>query len=265
MKMKRFLALLPIIALMTAMLCGSVSAADERIIIDDAADKMTDSEEAEVYSACLTLADLTGWNVAVITVSDAEGKDFGEYATDYYDSHYEYGSDGVLISVDYDNRAFDFSPSGYPESFYHDYRIDLILDEAFVYDIDNQCSQAVVAALNETGFIYSYPSSSEEDYASSNSDSVSINLGGIFSGLIFSVIAFFIAIGTIKKAYKNKATVSAAAYVNRNENGFKLTHSDDVFIREYTTSVKLQSSSSGGRSGGSRHSSGGGRGGGRRF
>lgn len=263
MRIKKFLVLLPIVALMTAALCGTVYA-DSSIIIDDAADKMTESEEDLVYSTCQELSELTGWNVAVITVSDAGGKDFGEYATDYYDSNFDYGSDGVLISVDYDNRAFDFSPSGYPEIFYHDYRIDLILDEAFEYDIDAQCADAVIAALNEVEYIYNYPSLSEEDYASSSVNSGAVNIAAIFVAFILAVVGFLITILVIKKSYKNKGVPSASIYVNRSQDGFKLTRSDDVFVREYTTSVKLESSS-GGRSGSSHHSSGGGRGGGRHF
>ena len=74
------------------------------------------------------------------------------------------------------------------------------------------------------------------------------------AGALTSVIVMF----SVTRGYKKKTPISASHYIDRNRT--RMIRQEDRFVREYTTSVRIQSSSGGGRSGGGGggHRSGGG-------
>ena len=83
------------------------------------------------------------------------------------------------------------------------------------------------------------------------------HIGMLFIGLIIGVIVAVVIFTNTKRSYSKKAPISAAQYIDKNRKN--IVGSEDRFIREYTTSHRIDtSSSSGGRSGGGGHSGGGG-------
>lgn len=231
----------------------------------DYADVLTDTEEQNFLTYADSFYANTGWYAAFVTTDDTEYKTSMEYADDTYDELFGINTDGVLFLIDFDSRNYYISTSGEAILAIDDYDVERILDAAESYMSSQNYSGAGVAAFQKVeSLCYSY-----RDGGSYDSDTVSfsIDIVAVLVAFVLAAVAFVLVIVGVLNAYKNKTAPTADVYA-KGSDGFVLHQSTDTFIREYTTSVKIESSSGGSHSGGSSHrSSGGGShgGGGRGF
>lgn len=95
--------------------------------VDDAADLLTDSEEAALQTDLDALAEQYDIALYVATADDTGGKSSQAYADDAYDAKAP-GRDGALLLIDMDNRLATISTSGRMIDILDDSRIDRTLD-----------------------------------------------------------------------------------------------------------------------------------------
>ncbi|MBR6616661.1 MAG: hypothetical protein IKL00_02155 [Oscillospiraceae bacterium] len=256
------------------------------------------------YDYCLALlqdaADKTGMNVGLVLGAQVRSEyTIRSLADSSYDTMFGKNTDGLLY---YMNLSGAYSPydyistSGLGQFYYTNSekvdRINAIFDRVFPY-LTPAGSEDVPGAVEMLAqeIVYYYEEGvpdryyvyddvyeqymyledgkivmsstlplSHVDLSAIIAKLVMLAFFGIGAGLIVAVIVFF----CVKSHYKFKVSLSPTAYINRKNLVIHRQH--DNFIRTYTTRVKIESSSGGGRSGGSRgggRSSGGHGGGGR--
>lgn len=257
------------------------------------------------YDYCLDLlqeaADKTGMNVGLVLGAQERSEyTIQSLADSSYDTMFGKNTDGLLYYMDLSGAysPYDYiSTSGLGQFYYTNSekvdRINAIFDRVFPY-LTPAGSEDVPGAVETFAqeIVYYYEEGIPNRYyvyddvydkymyvedgeivMSSTLPMSRVDLSeiigklvmlafiGIGVGLIVAVIVFF----AVKAHYKFKVSLSPTAYINRKN--LVIHRQYDNFIRTYTTRVKIESSSGGGRSGGSRggggRSSGGHGGGGR--
>lgn len=220
--------------------------------LEDNQDALTDRQEQELLELLDNTARSIRANVGVILAdADMDGLSEHTYTKDFHNRCFGEYSDSIVLmlvqtgsgKVDQiycTDRAYDM---------YHP-RIDSIFDAVY-NGLDSSGGDNYYAATTK---FCSYLESHD-----SVPMSIHINLGHII-GVIIALIIAVIVTGTEAAKYKKRAPVSARTYMDSSMTHF--TERTDDFVREYTTSHRVSSSSGSHRSGGGGHRSGGG--GGRR-
>lgn len=234
--------------------------------IDDRAGLYSQSEIEALEARQEEVAELTGWNIAVITTDTGFGLD-GVNACDYAEQKYDelFGADSssvvYLIDLDYRWIAMDgdvlnyFNTSRFDkmmdkcEDCYQDYE-DVENLETFYYYLEYYYEQGTVEVDPNIG-------AKGDDFEGSivwefHSSDYDFNFAVIF---VAGGIAAAIGIAIVFSRYKFHYSPSANCYLNRNT--INMYRREDRFIREYTTRTRINSSSGGGSHGGSSHRSGG--------
>ena len=239
--------------------------AEGQCVFDDAG--VLDAQEAALLEVDLASVNSdTGWNVAVITTNDAQGKSAQAYADDFYDALYGINTDGVVYLIDFDNRENAVSTSGEAINYLTDSRIESILDEttpplgkgnyaeamqAFVQEITYYYGQGIPEGqyqydsdTGETSYYhndsspaetkYSYPSPSPGYEAETK-----MPMGQLVGiGVLLGGITAIIAIAVILHRYKFHSIPGAVNYMNRSETVFQ--EQTDTFMRQYVNRVRIR-------------------------
>ena len=254
--------------IMPAADCLAISAG-----INDMAGIYTDPQLAELEQRQKEVADLTGWNIAVITTDTGfgtDGVDACDYAEQYYDDTFGADSSSVVYLIDLDYRwiAMDGNVLDYFDS----KRFNAMMDDCercYMNFEDVKNLNTFYDSLEKyylAGTVTRDPSvgplgdafETAVTYDSINWEKLAIFLltGLLVSAIVISIIVY---------RYKTHTAPSANTYLEHSSVDMYIK--SDVFSFEDTTRVRIRSSSSGGshhsgshRSGGRSHG-GGGRGG----
>lgn len=228
--------------------------------ISDYDNCLSDSDEEDLLQIMQVTADKIECNVGVVISADLGGKDEVEYTDDFADDSFGYGSDNVVMLLCNDHIHYDWISAYGRGTDLFGGRTDDIFD--YVYDgLDSygyrEAVEGFCKALERYGankgndFYYDYDDDYEYHYDEEDFENFVVVW---IIPIIFALITTCIVTSGITKGYTRKAPVSARVYLNSARKKF-ITRSD-VFVNEYTTSVKISSSSSGG---GGRRGGGGGR------
>lgn len=258
----RFAAALVVVIILIAPFFTFSASADVPVgcrgALSDLDECLTASEEEKLLGIMNETAQKINCNVGIVITRDLNGMSASGYAKNFGDTNFGSGSSYAVFMFlnTHDNPAY--SGSSYEDKLElngrgHDYynsKANAIFNK--VYD-----------GLDSAGF---YSAGREfcralELYAGSGggngldffSDNFSLFFGGSFIGLIFAVIITIAVVNSVVRGYKKRVPISASNYIDRSRT--RITRQVDQFVREYTTSVNI-SSSSGGHGGG--HSSHGG-------
>ena len=244
---------------------GGETERDFKVNLVDEDNCLTEAEEELLLATMQIAANKTQCNVGVVITADLNGKSESQYADDFADDSFGYGSNNVVLLLCNDHIHTDWiSAYGRGTNLFGS-RIDDIFDR--VYDgvdssgykkaIDNFCS-ALISYGADAGddFYYDY----EDDYVYHEKEGVGESIFNyIFSWRgIATVIALIIAITNTRaqvRKYSKKAPVSAKHYMESDRTNIYARK--DNFVREYTTSHRISSSSGGGGGGGHRGGGGG--------
>lgn len=232
-------------------------------VYDDAG-MFYETELTSIQMELNDLAELTGWDVAVVTADDTEGKSSVVYADDYYDSM-GCGDDGVLYLLDMDNRQIYISTAGKAAEYLTDSRIDSILDNAAEYASQGRYAQAMSEQISMTA-----------DYFNAgipvDKEAVTMRITVIAAGAIIGVIMAVMGVMSVIKSYGYKEV--GYVYEYGSKSNVNLTVNSDKLVNSFvTTRIRPRpknNNRSGGRSrgGSTMHRSSSGRmhgGGGRKF
>ncbi|MBQ8725360.1 MAG: TPM domain-containing protein [Oscillospiraceae bacterium] len=268
----------------------------ESVLVDDA-DMLTDEEEAELTKAIRETAEYIDMNILIFVSGTTIYTESGtmDFAEQLCIDAYGYDADSIVLYMDLSGHddpsysPYDFIYTRNRARFYYSGytdlsdggRIQTIFDEMNYYL--PRCNEDVYSAAevfldnlnyfydkgpdNSVRFFY-VPDTGKYVTIESNGtlvhmDSKPINWGkaimiGALIGLIAAVIMFF----GVKSHYKFKSRPSSLQYIPFDQ--VQYGPQSDVFIRQYQTRTKIESSSGGSSGGGGGSRSGGGGGGNRR-
>ena len=205
------------------------------------------TEATELENEVQSLTELTGWDAAVVTTFDAEGKAAVDYADDYYDQM-GYGDNGILYLIDMDNRELYISTTGEASSYINDERINIMLNASVSYASQGSYYQAVSTQITMTGDYYTAGIPADHNNIASKASA-------IIAGIIIGAIAAAMAVVYVVRSYKFKE--SGYTYDYGSKSVVELTVNSDRLINSFvTTRIRPRQKpptggSSGGRSGGS--------------
>ncbi len=226
---------------------------------------LTASQESEILELMQKTADKIECNVGIAIVSDLHGMSDVKYADTFGDVQFGSGSSFIVLMLlnTHNNPKYRYyedriSTSGLGRDYYDD-SVNKIFNK--MYDgLDSKgfsgaCSSFCSALRSyRSGGGYSFGGTLHIDFA--------LIVAMLIGGIVMSVII----VSLCQKGYKKKTPLSAAHYIDKNRT--RINRQVDQFVREYTTSVHLSSSSGGGHGGhgggGGSHRSGGHGGGGGR-
>lgn len=254
-------------------LCPWPQASSQRIF--DEAGLLTSTEISTLEEEITKLTGDLGLDLVVVTTDDTHGKSSRQYADDYYDQGgFGTGADksGVLFLIDMDNRQAYLSTCGAGIDYFTDSRIDRALDritprlsdQDYIGAVDEfleATQEYIQAGIPENGYRYD----EETGKVTRRFSAPSWKQMLLFAGI--AVVIGLIAAGSV--AVKYKVRYQDNSYPYRENSRLQLTNQQDIFIRRYVTSHRIQNDSSGrGGGGSSTHTSSGGHthgGGGRGF
>lgn len=281
-KLRNFIAVLfAALTLMTLTLTASASAYS--ISLDDLDECLTDMEENALRSKLRETAEKIGCNVGVCITADLEGRSDISFSDYYADQTFGYHTDTVVLILlnrhgKYSGYKDQISTGGKAVEMYSTSCIENhIFPRIYsgLYDtsatsigtpISNaydgyssaQFYQAIVQYCNAL-VDFSNPATA---FWATIGDFFASNGLTIFVASIIAIIFSLIVSNSTKNGYSKKKPISAANYVDRRKT--RVIRQADLFVREYTTSYRVSSSSGGrGGGGGGGHSGGHGGGGGR--
>lgn len=267
-KIISFAVLLLAFLMIPAAKCLAVSAG-----IDDRAGIYTDSEITELEQRQKEVADLTGWNIAVITTDTGfgtNGVDACDFAEQYYNDTFGADSSSVVYLIDLDYRWI--AMDGNVLDHFDSKRFNTMMDaceRCYMNYEDVKNLNTFYDSLEKyylAGTVERDPSVGPLGDAfetSVTNDGISIRKLSVF--LLAGLLVSAIVICTIVYRYNTHTTPSANTYLEHGS--VDMYKKSDIFSYECTTRTPIRSSSSGGshhsgshRSGGRNHG-GGGRGG----
>ena len=227
-----------------------------KVHIEDEWSALSEEDMNAIIADATEFSEITGYNVGFVISYDIGTKNEVEYGDDIYDDVFRINTDGVLFLINNDTLYDYIGTSGEAILMFDDNRLDITLDNVYDPTVDGNYVLAF-DIFTDTLLDYYYrgiPDSNEGYYVDENTSTLekAINyMPIIFMGFIGFLIVGIISYVVICSSYKFKSAPSARCYTDRNETLFR--DRSDVFLRQYTTSHKISSSSGGssGRSGGS--------------
>lgn len=219
-----------------------------------------DSKETELLSIMYDTANSIQCNIGVIITDNQGGKSSKQFADDFLDSTFGFGSSSIVLLYSNDKSSESYvdyiSTCGRGTDVY-DRQIDRIFDE--VYDglgTDNYYRSIIYfctyLASHKSSADFNTPYAPVDDYDSSFDTFWAVISFFLPMALIAAVISITVTT-MVSRGYKKKAPISAAQYLDNSLTRFSVKN--DIFVREFTTHYTRSSGSSGG---GGHHSGGGG-------
>lgn len=239
----------------------SLPAFAANISISDFAGYLTQDEIAQLTEKTQSFSDETGFNIGIVLTEDIEGKTPMAYSDDIYDETFGINTNGFLILINNDTKEDWISTSGEAILYYADDRISSIHENSKQYIIDGQYYTALDTYLDSFANYYAegIPSSNQDYTINDNGQYVvmkSLTTGDMGIAIIVALAFAFSSIGIIVSRYKFHSIPNALNYLDKNETAFR--EKSDTFLRQYTTSVKIETNSGGGGGSSTHTSSGGG-------
>lgn len=223
--------------------------------LEDYQNALSSSEKSELLGEMQSTADKIGANIGVVLTNGIGSGNERQYTDDFLDDRFGYDSSSiVLMLVRAGTGEQDWiSCSNHANDIYGS-RTDRIFDA--VYDgLDSGGGDNYPAAIRKfCTYLEDHPLAYSGDSSLDDGISFHVSMGNLIGVGIALAIALMVVNG-MAAGYKKKNPVSARAYIESNMTKFTMRR--DMFIREYTTSHRVSSSSSGGSHGGG-HSGGGG-------
>ena len=276
-------AILAIVILLFPLFGFKAGAESYRTVLSDLDNCLTQAEEDAISAKLAEVSQKVGINIGIVTTAEllnSNGhhisqqvytenfcnENFGEYSDSIvlllFNSHdkpeYEFAEDDMYMYGKADELYYERSQkiwdTIYDAVLSHNVKSDLP-SEPNVYK-DYSSASYYVGCMNFCKALERYGDPANAFWIGVQ-EFILEHIGMLFIGLIIGAIVAVVIFTNTKKSYSKKAPISATQYIDKNRKN--IVGSEDRFIREYTTSYRIDTSSSsgGGRSGGG-HSGGGG-------
>lgn len=276
-------AILAVVILLFPLFGFKAEAETYKTVLSDLDNCLTEAEEDAISAKLVEVSQKVGINIGIVITAEllnSNGhhishevysenfcnENFGEYSDSIvlllFNSHdkpeYTYAQDDMYMYGKADELYYERSQKIwdriYDALLSHNVKSDLP-SEPNVYK-DYSSASYYIGCMNFCNALERYGDPANAFWIGVQEFIVE-HIGMLFIGLIIGAIVAFVIFTNTKRSYSKKAPISAAQYIDKNRKN--IVGSEDRFIREYTTSHRIDtSSSSGGRSGGGGHSGGGG-------
>lgn len=224
----------------------------------DAADLLSDSEEAALLDTLDEISERHQVDVVVLTLDSLEGESAMVYADDFYDYYgYGFGSgrDGILFLISMGERDWCMSTTGYGKTAFTDAG-QAYMSEAFTDSLKDGDYMAAFTTFAELcdDFITQAKAGAPYDVANLPKAPFSFG-GGLVAALLVGFIISLIATGIMKDQLKTVHSQSTAgSYIK--EGSMQLTKTNDLFLyMQVERREKAKEDSSGSSGGSSTHTS----------
>ncbi len=218
---------------------------------------LTESEEARLLELMSETSDKIKCNIGIVITSDLKHMSDTGYIKKFHNTLFGEYSDSITLLLlnthnnplyaTYEDRMY-YSDRAYD---LFNKRLNKIFDRIYVA-LDRDSDDFYGACSNFCEALTNYGTGLGAFLRHFNI-SGSLILFMIIGGIVMSLII----VNSIKSGYKKKTPISAAHYIDKSRT--RTIRQVDQFVREYTTSVRIQSSSGGSHGGGGGgHRSGGG-------
>lgn len=221
-------------------------------LVDDA-DLLTTSEEERLLDKLDEISERQQCDVAVVTVNSTNGKTPQAFADDYYDYNgygMGEGDDGVMLVISMEERDWYVTTYGFGIKAMTDDALDVMtievkshLSNANYYEAfsvyADSCDDYITQAKNGKPFTRSDVLDLDEIAEKA------------FISVVIALIVAFCVTAKLKAELKTVAPQRSASNYQR-PNSLNITSGHETFLFKNVSKVKIQSSSSSGRSGGSR-------------
>ncbi len=206
----------------------------------DYADMFYETELVSLQMELNDLAELTGWDVVVVTTDDTEGKSSVIYADDCYDS-LGCGDNGVLYLLDMDNREIYISTTGKAADYLTDSRLESIFDNAADYASKGRYCQAMSTQISMTADYYKAGIPVDQS-------AVTMRITVLAAGAIIGLIMAVIGVMSVIKAYGFKEV--GYVYEYNSKSTVNLTTNKDKLLNSFVTTRIRPRPKNNGRPGG---------------
>lgn len=218
--------------------------------VKDFLDYLTAEEVSDIQSRIDNIAANRGLDIAIVITDDTKGKTPMAYADDYYD--YEgfgigYDYSGLLLLISINTRDVWISTSGKAVSIFTDSRADNILNTISPYLTDSKYYEGCIEFLNQVDY-YAALGAPGGSGSGTGRGSYFRNAFLIMKSPVVYLLAAVIALTAtliISSASRGRVTITNRTY--EDSGSFELTSSRDHYLRETTSRVRINSSSSGSR------------------
>ncbi len=233
--------------------------------LNDGADLLDSTEEAEILNLLNDVSSKTGFDLVIVTTNSTNGKSVMEYADDYYDNN-GYGENGLLFLIDMGGREWWISTSGEAINRFSDSTLDYIGEESSWYLSNGDYCQAfntfIILSENHINGNVDYGDDYDDDYDYNDpfyddfyyESEIEYDLG---TTLVISLIAGFIIALIYVSSLKSKLTTVGAQKSASNyaiNSSLQIAATRDNFLYKNVSRVpkaRNNNSSRSGRSGGS--------------
>ena len=219
---------------------------------------LSKTQETQLLNLMMETADAVKCNIGIVITNDLHKMSDQRYVKNFHAAMFGEYSDSIslLLLNTHNNPAY----ANYVDQIYYtdraydlfNKRLNRIFDRLYV-PLDKNSSDLYGACTAFCAALKSYGSGVGAVVTKLN---LSFQL--VMTMLVAGTIMSIIIVGSFASGYKKKKPISAAHYIDKSRT--RINRQVDQFVREYTTSVHIQSSGGGGRSGGGGggHRSGGG-------
>lgn len=231
---------------------------DKREKVYDFADLLSDQEEQELYNKSQEFIEDNDMDIVFLTIDEnpygSSENATKRYSEDFYDyNNFGIGKtmDGIIITIDMNNRYPYISTTGKAQLVYDDNRINNMHDGAYSYLASGKYYNAFNIYFSRAdSFAKNGIPSSNQDYCVDDNGEyyrcTKRSVNWIWS-LVIAFVATIIIVSITLGKYKGirKATNAGEYLTNK-----KITNSKDMFLTTFTSRVRRSHSSSSGGSGG---------------
>ena len=233
--------------LLCVSLCVPAFAQDNRPLLVDDADLLTENEEILLLAKLEEISRAAQMDIVVVTANDIGGKTPQAYADDFYDDH-GYAADGVLLLVSMAERDWYISTSGYGIIAVTDAGRNYMSDQ-FIHDLsDGNYYEAFLTYAELCGdFIEQARNGQSFDVGHLPKAPFNVFRSILISLIIGLVIALIVTGVMVSKLKTVRSQNGAANYVK--SGSMMVTQSRDLFLyRHIDRQAKPKESGSGGSS-----------------
>lgn len=228
---KRFAAVsLVLLLLFTFGFC--VAAAADAPRLSDAADLLSDSEEAVLQDKLDEISERQQVDIVVVTAASLEGASAMEYADDFYD-YYGYGfgegRDGILFLISMEERDWHITTTGYGITAVTDAGL-AYMSERFMDDLKEGNYAAAFTTFAELCDDFITQARNGEPYDTGNLPQEPFWFAGNLGiALVIAFVMSLIATGIMRSRLKTVQSQSEADdYIK--ENSMRLTKENELFL-----------------------------------
>jgi uncharacterized protein len=245
----------------------SAAVIDTQQKVYDNAGLFSEDEANSLKQLAQELVKKCSFDVLILTINDAEGKDSRSYADDFYDDNgFGLGDDksGLVLLIDMDNREAYISTSGIAIRIFTDARLDSIIDAITGHLSNGEYAKASSIFLDNVDYYFGkgIPSdqynmdteTKERDYYSNQEEApkgVAKSLKNLTLFILIAIGSSLVIVGLMALNNRGKKTTNAGTYLE--PGSFVLNDKRDIYVR--TTLTQHQINTNSGSGGSSTHTS----------